>query len=333
MDEICMHIVKDNFGIKAEKIQLLVNHSGSVTYLVSAKYGKYVLKRTGHNGHGESGGLLAEYLHSNGIKVAKFFQTTDGKYAFYDEHYQYTLQEFIHGQQLQLNTAPDWFMSKYVQTLGQIQNVLKDYKLPPAAYYNWPKWLTSKQPMEDHEKAIGEKITKARKTGDFSLVAALNRRLQHIRRVAAFDIDPGKLTHVNSHGDYYINQVIVRDGELFVIDWDSGGHAPACFEVMIAFTYADPVCKTGVIDIARYWPFLREFLKYTALSGYDIKMMPYFAYRYSCFCQFTPPYNSLSDDYLQIAMLSDTLMDWLYDNVDILSAQLVEKNENEENRQ
>jgi len=325
MDNNLLQIVNDNFGIKADNIKLISNHSGSIAYLIVSKCGKYVLKKTGHNGHRESGGLLTEYLCNNGIRVAKLFRTVNDEFAFCDNHYQYTLQEFIDGEQIPLNSAPDWFMQKYVKTLGEIQNVLKNYKLAPLAYYGWPRWLLSKTPIVDSEKAIGEKIDKAKKSSDFTLAAALNERMRHIRRVSAFDIDIDKLSHTNSHGDYYLNQIIVKEKELVVIDWDSGGHVPACFEVMMAFTYADPICKSGVIDVTRFEPFLAKYLNYTALSSYDIRMMPYFTYLYLCFCGFTPPYDNLPTDYLQIAKLSDNLMNWLHDNVDNFSVELSAK--------
>jgi len=316
-----IQIINDNYGIIAENIELISDHPGSKVYLATSQTGKYALKKTGLNNHGEKDGELSEFLSRNGINVAKFLRTKTNGFAFFDEHFQYTLQEFIDGEQIPLNTASDWFMIKTAQTLGQIQNVLRDYKQLNKA--QWPSWLLSKDPITQNEPAIIAKIEEVKNSGDTALAAALQQRLKHIRRISGFNIELDKLTHVNSHGDFYINQTILKGKDLYVIDWDGGSNLPACNEVMMSFVYADPVCKDGIIDIDRFKPYLNEYLKYTELTSYDIQMMPYFTYSYFCFCGFTPPYDDLSDDYMQIAIFSDTLMNWLHDNVDTLSAELV----------
>jgi len=318
-----VQIINDNYGVKADSIELISDHPGSKVYLVYSQAGKYALKKTGLNNHGENDGELSEFLSRNGINVAKFLRTKTNSFAFCDEHFQYTLQTFIDGEQIPLNTASDWFLIKTAQTLGQIQKVLRDYKQLNKAH--WPGWLLSKDPVTQNEPVITAKIDEAKSSGDTALATALQERLKHIRRISGFNIELDKLTHVNSHGDFYINQTILKGDELYVIDWDGGSNLPACNEVMMSFAYADPACKNGVIDINRFMPYLNEYLKYTALTSYDIQAMPYFTYCYFCFCGFTPPYDDLSSDYLQIAIFSDKLMNWLYDNVDTLSVELVAK--------
>jgi len=115
----------------------------------------------------------------------------------------------------------------------------------------------------------------------------------------------------------------VRDGELVVIDWTHPGRILACFEVIMSYVYAAPECKDGIINIEKFKPILNEYLKYTKLNRYDLKMMPYFMYHYCIFCSFTPPYDDLPIDYFRIANLTDNLANWLYDNVENLSNELV----------
>jgi len=221
----------------------------------------------------------------------------------------------------ELNTAPDWFLTKQAHTLGQIQDALKDYTQLPFAF---EQDYFSKEKYINGEKSIFDKIKHAEEKSDTTLVAALNEHLKHIKRVSSFEFDCDKLTYVNTHGDLYTNQIIVRDDELVVIDWTHPGCTLACFEVMFSYVYAAPECKDGVIDIEKFKPILNEYLKYTKLNRYDLKMMPYFIYDYHVFCSFTPPYDDLPPDYLKIAHLQDNLLNWLYDNVENLSNKLLD---------
>ncbi|MCL2287366.1 MAG: class I SAM-dependent methyltransferase [Firmicutes bacterium] len=128
----------------------------------------------------------------------------------------------------------------------------------------------------------------------------------------------------NTHGDFYIAQVIVKEGELVTIDWTQAGRNPACFEVLISYTYAVPECKDGAIDTAKFMPYLDEYQKYAPfkLTEYDLKMMPYLLYHHCALWSFTPPYDNLPDEYKKIAALTDKLANRLYDNVDSLSREL-----------
>jgi len=225
-----------------------------------------------------------------------------------------------------LHTAPDWFLMKSAQTLGKIQSALKGYKQLPIGFapefFRKEKYINSKN-------SIMDKIAKAEESNEIALVTALKERLKHIERVSCFEFDCDKLTYVNSHGDFYINQIIVRNDELVTIDWSCGASCTlACFEVLMSYTYAAPECKLGAVDVDKFKPYLIEYMKYTPLNNYDLKMMPYFMYHYCVFCSFTPPYDDLSDDYFKIAHHTDNLANWLYENADDLSEKLTKiKNE------
>ena len=64
-------------------------------------------------------GELAEYLYNHGVKVAKFLKSKDDAYVVKTPEYQFTVQQFIDGESLSVNTAPDWFISKSADFLGQ----------------------------------------------------------------------------------------------------------------------------------------------------------------------------------------------------------------------
>lgn len=314
-------LLKLHFNIEAKTIEILFDHIHTKIFLVESRTHKYVLKELGPNSYGnpENEGELAEYLYNNGIRVPRFFRNNNNEFVFDNDKNRYILEEYIEGQQYTLNTAPDWFLIKSAQTLGQIQNALKGYKKLPLEF--GPDFL-SKETITRNEKSILTKIKNAEEHKDTELIMSLKERLQHIKRISSIEFDCDKLTYINSHGDYYINQIIVQNKELVIIDWTGALYLPACFEVMMSYTYAAPACKDGTININMFKLYLDEYLKYVSLNKYDIKMMPYLLYFYLCFCCFTPPYNDLSSDYMQIAKLSDNLKNWLYENVDDLSRDL-----------
>lgn len=302
-------------------IKKIADHDAKV-YMLESTNEKFALKEMGPNDNLENECELLEHLISKGIKVPKIYRTITGSHVFIDNGLQYVLYEFIEGTMIDLNSAPEWFLTKSARTLGQIQSALKDYKqIPPIGF---GQEFFSKEKYIRSEQYILDKIKQSEEKNDASLTIALNERLKHIKRVSFFEFDCDKLTYVVTHGDFYVNQIIVRDGELVTIDWTHPGNLLACFEVLMSYTYAAPECKDGVIDITKFKPYLSEYLKYAPikLNHYDLKMMPYFLYHYCIFCSFTPPYDDLPIDYFKIANLLDNLANWLYINVDILSKYL-----------
>jgi hypothetical protein len=276
----------------------------------------------GANNKLENESELNKHLISKGINVPKLYYTTTGNHIIYNNGFMYILYEFIDGKMYDLNTASEWYLTKQVQTLGQIQNALKDYKQLPLLFGPGQDFFTKEKYLKN-EKLILEKINQADKKNDKTLIAALNERLKHIKRVSDFEIDCDKLTFVNSHGDFYLNQIIVRNNELVTMDWSHPRYLPACNEVMMSYLYAAPECKDGKITINKFKPYLCEFLKYTPLNRYDMQIMPYLMYYYCVFCSFTPPYDDLPNDYFNIANHTDKAANWLFSNVESLSSEIV----------
>jgi len=317
-------LIELNYGIEITNIEILIDHTYSKVYLLESPTDKYALKEMSGNKEFENEGLLNNHLISKGVKVPKVYHTTTGDYIVCNNGLMYVLYEFIEGKMYDLNAAPDWFLLKQVHTLGQIQIALKEYKFTQFSMCSgFQQNFFSKEKYIYSEKSINEKLKLAEEKNDLALVAALNERLKHIKKVSLFEFDCDKLTYVNTHGDLYINQIIVRDSELIVIDWTHPGRSLACFEVLMSYVYAAPDCKDGVVDIEKFKPILNEYLQYTELNRYDLKMMPYFIYHYSIFCSFSPPYDDLPSDYLKIARLTDNLANWLHDNVENLSNELL----------
>lgn len=315
-------IITTNYDLEIKSIKCIDEHFGTAIFLIEASCGQYLLK-TFHleQENIENEGHITEYLHQNGIPVAKILKTIHGTYMTKTAEMQFHIQEFIQGETLAVNTAPDWFLEKSAQMLGKIQRVLKDYpKLPTGfdgGFFEISTALDAKQ-------FYTNKLVSAVEKKDKQLQQEIKDKLKHIERVSTFSFDESKLTYVNSHGDYYIGQIIVNNRDMVVIDWSSTSFLPACFEVFMSYTYADPLCRSGEICAQKFKKYLNEYLEHSSffLNDYDIKIMPYFLYYYLCFCSFTPPYSEIPDAYKAINTLSNNLMNWLYENVDRISKEL-----------
>jgi len=319
-----IRLIECNYGIKISNVEVINDHTYSKVYLLKSSTDKYALKEMGESNasQAEHESEVNKYLINKGIQIPKLYHTTTGNHIIFNDGFMYILYEFIEGKMYDLNTAPDWFLIKQVQTLGQIQSVLKDYE-NLSSEKGFGQDFFSKEKYINGKISILKKIKAAEEKNDIILTVALKERLKHIKRVSYFEFECDKFTYISTHGDLYINQIIVRNGELVVIDWMYPGYSLACFEVLMSYVYAAPECKDGVIDVKKFKPILDEYLKYTELNLYDLKMMPYFLYHYCIFCSFTPPYEDLSVDYLRIANLTDNLANWLYDNVEKLSDELI----------
>jgi Ser/Thr protein kinase RdoA (MazF antagonist) len=312
-------LINRSYGLNILEIGVLMEHYASKVFLLETATSKYALKQMKEDRGLEDENKLNKHLSDKGIKIPKIYLTVTGEHIVYNDGFMYILYEFIDGKTRRFHTVPDWLLIKQAQTLGEIQNALKDYKRLPLIF---GKGFHTKEKCLKREQRINNEIESAEKRNDVTLTAALYERLRHIRKISEVEIDCNKLTYVNSHGDFYLSQIIERDGELVVIDWVHPRYLPACNEIMMSYMYAAPECRDGTITAANFAPYLREYMKYTALNRYDLEIMPYFTYFYCIFCSFTPPYDALPGDYNEIARITDKTANWLCENADKLSSEL-----------
>ena len=114
------NIIENNFNLKVSDIELLDKHFGTEIYLISTDVGKYIVKVLPlYMKNVKNEGELAEYLYNHGIKVARFIKSKNDTYVVNTPEFQFTVQQYIEGESLSVNTAPDWFISKSAEFLGQ----------------------------------------------------------------------------------------------------------------------------------------------------------------------------------------------------------------------
>ena len=96
---------------------------------------------------------------------------------------------------------------------------------------------------------------------------------------------------------------------------------PVCLEVITSYVFASPQSVNGSINPAELNEYIDSYSKYFPLNDYDIKMMPYVLYFWHTMCNYTPG-GKIAENYQPLATLINRLLDWLYENVETLSAAL-----------
>jgi thiamine kinase-like enzyme len=151
-----------------------------------------------------------------------------------------------------------------------------------------------------------------------------------MHRFSVPEIQIGKLSCCNTHGDYFISQLICGERKInAVIDWTSACIHPAVWEIIRSFVYASPDCADGMLDANKFISYVEQYLRYSKLNLYDIEMMPYvFYYQISVCDYYSQYYQSNADNreiYLRQAILSTKMMKWFDENIVELSGLLVQQ--------
>lgn len=315
-------VLAEKYGIAANRIDLLSDHGEGKTYKVETQNAFFVLKQIpSFSDHPEKEGPLTQYLIENGIKVPRMHKTTDdGSWVATDEKgIRYQLLDFVDGTVRDINTAPDWFLQESAAMLGRIHSVLRDYQPLPAIFSSG---FFSKEMILLAEKSYEDTLRKAKRAKDSEVERDIEARLGAVQTLSDMPIEYDRLTIGNSHGDYWIGQIIEQDHKLCVIDWTDAATVPLCLEIIMSYTYAQPKCADGTIDAEGLAEYIRAYSKHNQLQPYDLEAMPYVYAYWIGVLNFYEPYPGLPDEYLRIAKLCTRLLEWLIKNGRDLSVAL-----------
>lgn len=314
----------EHYGMEVKNLKLICSHFGIEIFLIETDKGKYIVKTLPLDAGGiENEGYITDYLYNNDINVPRLLKTNSDIYHVKTDKMQVYVREFVEGETLQVSTAPEWFLEKSACTLGKINKVLKDFG---ELKTNFGEGFFQISNVIGSKNYYSQQLNEAIDKKDLSLVSSLKERIKHLEKISSFNIDVSKLTYANSHGDFYIGQIITNNKNLTVIDWDSACKLPVSLEVIMSYVSEDPECRYGKIDSNRLKQYIAYYLKYFSLNPYDIKMMPYVLYFQQIMCHYAPPYDNIPDDYKPLCKLVNNYTNWLYENVETLSDELCKVN-------
>ena len=314
-------LIERNYDLKMSDMRLLDKHFGTEIYVIDTDTHKYIVKALPlYFEHINNEGFVTKYLHNHGHKVARLLKSRDGNYVIRTPAFQFTVQEYIAGETLPLNSAPKWFLEKSADFLGKTTLSLKDDGPLPLRFGK--DFFAADTAISKEQEYIRE-LEKTKKSRDQTTVSIWEEQLRHLDRISKFRIDSDRLTYANSHGDFHIGQVIVQDKDITVIDWSSACRLPVCLDVITSYVFASPNCSKGAVDAEGLDQYIRAYTKHFPLTEYDIKAMPYVLYFWHCVCNYRPDeLICIAEKYRPIAMLIQNLLNWLYVHVEELSENL-----------
>lgn len=315
------YLITTNYGLQVSDIVLLDKHFGTEIYAVNAGARKYIAKLLPlYFENVENEGLVTEYLYNRGLKVARLIKSKNGGYVIHTPDYQFTLQEYIEGTTLPINSAPEWFMEKSAEFLGRTVMLFNDFAQLPLKF---GKDFFAPENASRKKRRYMDELDKAIVSDKQDIKPLWSEQIRHLERISAFNIDTSKLTYANSHGDYHIGQVIVNHNDITVIDWSSACRLPICLDIITSYVFASPNCREGAVDANGLIAYIKTFVKRFPLNEYDIEAMPYVLYFWHCMCNYRPDeYVNIAQGYKPIARLIRNMLNWLYERAEELSKEL-----------
>jgi Ser/Thr protein kinase RdoA (MazF antagonist) len=326
MSEFIKGIIGLHYGIEVFESKKLTVGAGSNTYDLLTDSGRYILKNANVNeaNNPQNEPPLCAFLLSKGIPVSEFVKCTNGDFLFAYDGHRYHMQRFVEGICYEWNTAPDWLLTESAKVLGEIHAALADYPpLPVGIGECFFQHMTPEMALRSYEKSF----QRAKVLEDSSYVEGIAYRMDLMKRLQTPSIRLDQLTRRNTHGDYFISQLLCGDRQInTVIDWTTACVHPVVWEVLRSYVYAAPECSDGRIDMASFIDYVKTYLTFATLNKYDIKMLPYVFYYQIAVCDYYGQYYqsdaSNREIYLQQAILSTKLMRWFDINAEEFSVVL-----------
>lgn len=317
------------YELDVERVEMSNYGAGSLTYFISCKGEKYVVKYASENemNHPEVEPEVCAHLLKKGIPVCRFVKNKQGNVISTDENgRRFHVQHFIEGMVYSYHHAPRWLMGESAKMLARIHTALKDFpELQVGIGADFFKYRTPEATFRGYQATLQKAIAK----GDFLIAEEIRSNMRILERFPAYEFDIHRFTCANTHGDFMISQFICGENRINgVIDWTTACVHPVVWEIIRSYVYASPGCKDGEIDIADFTDYVEAYLAEGALNSYDLENMAQMFFYFTAVCDFYGQYYySLTRNrsiYLQQARLSSNLLKWLDAHVEELTEALRE---------
>lgn len=323
-------LLKENYNIDVSKVRKIDRGTANI-FEVESEEKKYILKEFSEGRSEES--VIKEtdiinFLKDRNIKVPVYIKSTQNNFYIKFENRTIILQEYVDGYTMDNNTGDYYKTIESAKILGKITKELQDYiGLKEDGIIE--KWFSK----ESLEKGITKMLDlKSKLNEDNPYKTVFENDLEDkinmskdLKENFQFDI-VNKMTIMNSHGDYSVQQLIYNDKEeTTVIDFETAKKLPIIWEVMRSYSYIDKEAKNGELNIDTLVDYVKEFSKYVKLNKYDLK---YAAQIYLIQIVSSPfGYKQYNDDYektglLEFALFRTNLCRYLYKHSEEISLRL-----------
>ncbi len=323
-------LLEEEYGIEAINVEKIDRGTANI-FKIFTKEKDYILKEFSEGRTEES--VIKEtniinFLKNKNINVPVYVKSKQDSYYIKYESRIVILQQYINGYTMENNTGDYSKTIESAKILGKMTKALETYEnLDDEGIIE--KWF-SKESLEKGIKKLVELKNDLNEDNPYKIT--FERDLEDKIKMSKDMIDNfnfniiKKMTIMNSHGDYSVQQLIYNDkNETTVIDFETAKKLPVIWEVMRSYSYIDKKAKNGELDIDTLVDYVKEFSKYIQLNKYDLK---YAAQMYliqivsSAF-----GYKQYNDDYsktglLEFALFRTNLCRYLYKNSEEISSKL-----------
>ena len=279
-DALCANL-REQYALHPRECERAALGVGSQTWFADCAEGRMVVKFPDADAisHPEQEAALCEHLLAQGIPASRFVRSCDGTVLCVGaDGRKFHVQRFETGRSYAYHTAPEWLLDASAAMLGRIHQALRDYpELPVGIGADFFRYMTPDSARSSYERSL----FMARKQGDAILAAELEYRIALMQRMPPFSMDLTRLSCLNTHGDYCINQLICGEGRInAVIDWTAACVHPAVWEIIRSYVYAAPECAAGRIDPVGLRRYVDVYMACAPLTAEDqTAMMPLFFYQ------------------------------------------------------
>ncbi|MCL2105782.1 MAG: phosphotransferase [Oscillospiraceae bacterium] len=324
--ELVSMLIRDHYGMEVKEARKMTIGAGSNTWMLRTERGQYILKNANINeaNNPQNEPAFCEHLRQKGLPVSEFVRDLQGQFVWTHCGEVYHLQKFIEGNCPAWHSAPPWLLRESAQLLGRIHTALEDYTaLPVGIGEGFFLHMTPQTALRSYRNTL----RLAKRAGDKAIADDLNYRIELMKRLAIPPIEIRRLTCRNTHGDYFISNLICGESNInAVIDWTTACVHPVVWEILRSYVYAAPECGEGKINIVACVDYVREYQQFAALTTNDLQMMPWLFFYQIAVCDYYNQYYQSQaanrEIYLKQAVLSTRLMQWFERNAEELSRTL-----------
>ena len=326
-------LLKANYDIDVIRVEE-INRGTANIFVLESLEGKYLLKEFNQKRTIESIEKeinIINFLKDKGIPVPKYVSTIKQEFYIENEGRIIILQEYIDGYTIENNTGDYDKVMECAEILGKVTKALSEY--PEMSEENIIEKNFSKENSINKIKKMKDLILNLKDDNKYKerFKEELEFKIKLLNEIIYnFDFDViKKLTIINAHGDFSVQQLIYNDEkETIVIDFEASKKMPIIWEVMRSYSYIDKEAANGKINIDTLVEYVKIFSKYVKLNEYDLK---YAADLYLIqLVASTFGYKEYNNDYTQSKLLNfaffrTNLCKDLYNNKDIISERLLKE--------
>lgn len=256
--EINTEIIKNSYDFKEIKLEWFNQTKHKNVFKVFADGNTYVLRIFSESrtiDQVERDILILEFLEQNNFPAQRLIITTEGKFSINIDHRQALLLSYVEGQHPDLNAQT---MAKIGELMAKLHLLGESIHYPYQANWN-----------VENEKKVLEKELKRKDIQNLPDPEGIIPQIkQEFDKLPNLQNLPQTIIHTDMHG----NNILEKDGEFILIDWDDAGVAAAIIDIgevlsQVCIRFEDEEKFEGITfreDLAK--PFLESYQKIRKLT-------------------------------------------------------------------